>query len=282
MRTSYREVRVALVDDIGPEGVTQVLADLECEGVRLVAAHRAACLLPGRPPRPRVRPPALSTRPAPARLESAGHADVRARTMRTSCTLDGRRLRAVTWRPCGARVRVCRGTLDGFGRARPQRLDSSGSTEPESDEEVGAVSLLERIGGPRDLKALPAEQLPALAEEIRAFLVDEVSRTGGHLGPEPRRRRADHRDPPGLRLPARRGRLRHRPPVLRPQAAHRPARLLRPAQGGGPVRLPEPRRVRARRRRELARLDLAVLGRRHRRRPGRARRARPAHRRGHR
>ena len=45
------------------------------------------------------------------------------------------------------------------------------------------MSLLERIGGPRDLKALPAEQLPALAEEIRAFLVDEVSRTGGHLGP---------------------------------------------------------------------------------------------------
>ncbi len=45
------------------------------------------------------------------------------------------------------------------------------------------MSLLERIGGPRDLKALPAEQLPALAEEVRAFLVDQVSRTGGHLGP---------------------------------------------------------------------------------------------------
>ncbi len=45
MRSSYREVRVALVDDIGPEGVTQVLADLECEGVRLLAARRAAGLL---------------------------------------------------------------------------------------------------------------------------------------------------------------------------------------------------------------------------------------------
>ncbi len=33
------------------------------------------------------------------------------------------------------------------------------------------------------LKALPAEQLAALAEEIRAFLVTEVSKTGGHLGP---------------------------------------------------------------------------------------------------
>ncbi len=45
MRTAYREVRVELVDDVGPEGVTQVLADLECEGVRLVAARRAAGLL---------------------------------------------------------------------------------------------------------------------------------------------------------------------------------------------------------------------------------------------
>jgi hypothetical protein len=45
MRAAYREVRVELVDDIGPEGVTQVLADLECEGVRLVSARRAAGLL---------------------------------------------------------------------------------------------------------------------------------------------------------------------------------------------------------------------------------------------
>jgi hypothetical protein len=45
MRAAYREIRVELVDDIGPEGVTQVLADLECEGVRLVAARRAAGLL---------------------------------------------------------------------------------------------------------------------------------------------------------------------------------------------------------------------------------------------
>jgi len=45
------------------------------------------------------------------------------------------------------------------------------------------VSLLESIGGPRDLAALPAEQLPDLAQEIRSFLVEQVSRTGGHLGP---------------------------------------------------------------------------------------------------
>jgi 1-deoxy-D-xylulose-5-phosphate synthase len=45
------------------------------------------------------------------------------------------------------------------------------------------VKLLESINGPQDLKALSADQMPLLAEEIRAFLVDSVSKTGGHLGP---------------------------------------------------------------------------------------------------
>ena len=45
------------------------------------------------------------------------------------------------------------------------------------------MGLLETIKGPEDLKALSPEQLPPLAEEIRAFLVAAVSRTGGHLGP---------------------------------------------------------------------------------------------------
>ncbi len=45
------------------------------------------------------------------------------------------------------------------------------------------MSVLDRIHGPGDLKALPESDLPALAKEIRAFLVEQVSRTGGHLGP---------------------------------------------------------------------------------------------------
>ncbi len=45
------------------------------------------------------------------------------------------------------------------------------------------MKLLESIDGPQDLRALPAEQMPLLAQEIRAFLVDSVSKTGGHLGP---------------------------------------------------------------------------------------------------
>jgi 1-deoxy-D-xylulose-5-phosphate synthase len=45
------------------------------------------------------------------------------------------------------------------------------------------VSLLDKITSPAELKALPPAQLPQLAEEIREFLVTEVSKTGGHLGP---------------------------------------------------------------------------------------------------
>ena len=44
-----------------------------------------------------------------------------------------------------------------------------------------AYSLLERINSPQDLKKLPAGQLAPLCEEIRAFLIESVSKTGGHL-----------------------------------------------------------------------------------------------------
>ncbi|MEU8826559.1 1-deoxy-D-xylulose-5-phosphate synthase [Streptomyces sp. NPDC048636] len=43
--------------------------------------------------------------------------------------------------------------------------------------------LLTRIRGPRDLDRLAPEELNQLAAEIRTFLVDAVSKTGGHLGP---------------------------------------------------------------------------------------------------
>ncbi|MFV2119643.1 1-deoxy-D-xylulose-5-phosphate synthase [Streptomyces sp. Act-28] len=45
------------------------------------------------------------------------------------------------------------------------------------------MALLTRIRGPRDLDRLSPEQLGRLASEIRTFLVDAVSKTGGHLGP---------------------------------------------------------------------------------------------------
>ncbi|EXU61554.1 1-deoxy-D-xylulose-5-phosphate synthase [Streptomyces sp. PRh5] len=45
------------------------------------------------------------------------------------------------------------------------------------------MPLLENIRGPHDLKALTGEELAALAQEIREFLIEAVARTGGHLGP---------------------------------------------------------------------------------------------------
>ncbi|PBC86249.1 MULTISPECIES: 1-deoxy-D-xylulose-5-phosphate synthase [unclassified Streptomyces] len=45
------------------------------------------------------------------------------------------------------------------------------------------MTMLEKIRQPHHLKALPAERLDGLAEEIRHFLVHAVARTGGHLGP---------------------------------------------------------------------------------------------------
>ena len=41
--------------------------------------------------------------------------------------------------------------------------------------------LLESIGSPADLRKLDPSELPALADELRDFLIDSVSRTGGHL-----------------------------------------------------------------------------------------------------
>ena len=43
--------------------------------------------------------------------------------------------------------------------------------------------LLSRCSAPRELRRLEREQLDELAAGIRAFLIDNVSRTGGHLGP---------------------------------------------------------------------------------------------------
>jgi len=44
-------------------------------------------------------------------------------------------------------------------------------------------ALLDAIHSPADLKRLDYAQMAALAEEIRAFLIQSLSKTGGHLGP---------------------------------------------------------------------------------------------------
>jgi 1-deoxy-D-xylulose-5-phosphate synthase len=47
---------------------------------------------------------------------------------------------------------------------------------------VSKTPLLDRIKTPHDLRRLPEDQLPQLADELRAETIDAVSVTGGHLG----------------------------------------------------------------------------------------------------
>ena len=46
---------------------------------------------------------------------------------------------------------------------------------------MSAFSLLEKINSPGDLRRLEHKLLPQLATELRAFLIDSVAQTGGHL-----------------------------------------------------------------------------------------------------
>ena len=57
----------------------------------------------------------------------------------------------------------------------PKRPDR----EPHSD--GGGFPLLASVDVPADLRRLSENQLGELANELRAFLIDSVSRTGGHL-----------------------------------------------------------------------------------------------------
>ncbi|MFE8978713.1 1-deoxy-D-xylulose-5-phosphate synthase [Streptomyces cyaneofuscatus] len=46
-----------------------------------------------------------------------------------------------------------------------------------------AGAHLTTLGGPHDVRALPAGQLAALAQDIRTLLIEKVCAAGGHLGP---------------------------------------------------------------------------------------------------
>ena len=41
--------------------------------------------------------------------------------------------------------------------------------------------ILDKINGPDDVKKLNETELRELAEEIRSFLIEKISHTGGHL-----------------------------------------------------------------------------------------------------
>lgn len=55
--------------------------------------------------------------------------------------------------------------------------------ESSQKEQLAAVSFLDAISSPADVKALGPDELEELADEVRDLLIQKVSATGGHLGP---------------------------------------------------------------------------------------------------
>lgn len=47
---------------------------------------------------------------------------------------------------------------------------------------MSTYPMLDRVNVPADLRSLSVAELKALADDVRAFLIDVVSKTGGHLG----------------------------------------------------------------------------------------------------
>src|SRR5438094_425354 len=73
-------------------------------------------------------------------------------------------------------------------RTRPRRSTSTRSRRSRASfgrlELISQVmAMLEHINGPEDLKELSQDQLGMLASEIRDVLVETVTKTSGHLGP---------------------------------------------------------------------------------------------------
>ena len=62
------------------------------------------------------------------------------------------------------------------------KLPAYRADREEASKEETEHGLLQRIGAPSDLKGLSREELHRLCLEIREFIIDVISRKGGHLG----------------------------------------------------------------------------------------------------
>ena len=121
--------------------------------------------------------------------------------------------------------------------------------------------LLDRVNWPRDLRTLTPEQLPHARGRAPHVRHRHRREDGRALRVGPRRGRADGRAPLRLRHAERPPRLGRGPPDLPAQGPHGPAR---PPQDdppeGRPLGLHEPHRVRVRRLRRRARVDVDLGG----------------------
>jgi 1-deoxy-D-xylulose-5-phosphate synthase len=62
-------------------------------------------------------------------------------------------------------------------------VNSEHAHEPQDKQEYDPAKyeLLKTINSPAELRALERRQLAQLAEELRAYIIESVSQTGGHL-----------------------------------------------------------------------------------------------------
>ena len=105
------------------------------------------------------------------------------------------------------------------------------------------MSILDRIKSPADVRALSNDEMRVLADDIRAFLIESCSVTGGHIGAGLGVVELTDRAAQLLRYPARpETRLGCRPSGLSAQSPHRPRRTHEhTAPGRRPLRISEPR-----------------------------------------
>jgi 1-deoxy-D-xylulose-5-phosphate synthase len=60
-------------------------------------------------------------------------------------------------------------------------VSSEKTHQPKDDFDASKYALLKTVNSPAELRALERRQLAQLADELRAYIIDSVSRTGGHL-----------------------------------------------------------------------------------------------------
>ncbi len=60
-------------------------------------------------------------------------------------------------------------------------MNSEHAQAPQGKADAGMYELLKTVNSPAELRALDRRQLAQLAQELRAFIIESVSQTGGHL-----------------------------------------------------------------------------------------------------
>src|SRR5262249_1301765 len=133
--------------------------------------------------RPRSRASASAAPPCP-RDSRASRPPAAASTRRSSCGPKAREapaggdLRSLPASPKSGRIDPRLPSPPGSGQTRPETMAESKSIDTGAAPRAG----LQALQSPLDLKRLEPGDLPGICADLRAFLLDSVQKTGGHLG----------------------------------------------------------------------------------------------------